>query len=278
MKLSSQFGKFFQAWKNCLESFKQGNIFLLFLLYAIVQIGFIFILMSFAFPPFSAFLVPIMTKFFGQPSIHYPNNYLVLPTLFFWVNLLLSGFAGILLVGASTNLFARKYQDKSVAMAPGLKTTLPHYSILFVVWIVETAVLLGIFLGLPALMGKIAFFKNHGPLATQLATSLVAIFFGGLFVYTTALIVLENRGPMSAIKKSFGLFWEYPVITFLLLAVPNFIRMPVDLLSGKTQFLITKFNPEMVGIVLMLSVVVSVFANFFLVGTVTRYFMLVKSR
>lgn len=257
---------------------KQGKIFLLFLGYAALQIVFIFVLMFYAYPPFSSFLIPVMQKFFGEPALHYPNNFLVLPTMFFWVNLLLSGFVGIVLVGSTTHLFSNNYAQKSVNVGNGLRTILPSYSILFVVWLVETVMLLGVFLGVPLLLGKIAFFANRGNLTTQLVTSFVAISVGALFVYTTALIVLEKRGPLNAIARSLSLFAKYPVITILLIAVPNFMRMPVDLLSGKTQFLIGKFNPEMVGIVLILSILISVFANFFLVGTVTRYFLFLRGK
>jgi len=155
---------------------------------------------------------------------------------------------------------------------------MPAYSFLFVAWLVETGLLLAVFLGLPKLLQKIEFFAARGPLTVQLVTSMFAMVAGALFLYTTALIVLDRKGPLQALAQSLSLFAKYPVISFLLIAIPNFIRMPIDVLSGKTQFLISKFNPEMVGVVLILSVLISVFANYLMVGAVTRYFLLLKEK
>ena len=278
MKFSSQFRNFVLSWKSCFASMRHAKIFLPFIIYAGLQIGFIVMLMFFAYPPFAAFFAPIIMKLFGEPALHYPNNFLVLPSLFFWVNLLLSGLLGILLIGATTRLFSSTYRAKSVSLGDGLRGTFPDYALLLLVWIVETACLLAVFMGVPRLLGKIAFLANRGALPIQLLTSLAAIVVGALFVYTTALIVLEKAGPIRAIARSLSLFAKYPVITILLIAIPNFIRMPIDLLSGKTQFLITKFNPEIVAGVLIMSVLLSIFTNYFLVGTVTGYFLMAKDK
>jgi hypothetical protein len=219
-----------------------------------------------------------MKRLFGEPALHYPNNFLVLPSLFFWMNLLLSGFVGILLVSATTDLFSKAFTLKTVNIGSGLKNVLPVYAVLLLVWFVETGVLLGVFFGVPSLLKEISFFANRGPLTTQLATSFVAVFFGALFVYTTALVVIERAGPFGAIGKSLSLFGKYPIITLSLFAIPNFMRMPIDMLSGRSQFLISQFNPEIIAVVMILSIGVSIFTNFFLIGTVTKYFLLLKDR
>jgi len=278
MKVSKQFKNYFLAWKNCAASLKQGQIFLLFIVYAALQISFVFILMFFAYPPFSSFLVPLVQRFFGEPALHYPNNFLILPSLFFWVNLLLSGLLGVILIGATTNLFTMSYHNKPVKLGKGLGRTMPHYLILLAIWVVETGALLAVFIGVPALLDKIYFFTRAGNLPLQLTTSFIAIIVGSFFVYTTALIVLENAGPGKAVVKSLSMFKNYPLISILLIGIPNLIRMPIDLLSGKTQFLVSQFSPEIVAAVLILSILISVFANYFLVGTVTRYFLSVRER
>lgn len=278
MAMSNQFKYFVDSWKSCISAFKSGKILLLFSGYAVLQILFILMLMNFAYAPFSSFLVPLMKKLFGEPALHYPNNFLVLPSLFFWVNLLMSGFVGIILVSSTTDLFSKVYTKKKVDLAAGFKNIFPVYAILLLVWLVETAVLLGIFFGVPSLLKNISFFVNRGPMATQLATSFVAIFVGALFIYTTALVVIERVGPLRAIGKSLSMFGKYPIITLCLFAIPNLMRMPIDMLTGKTQFLISKFNPEIIAVVMALSIGISIFTNFFLIGTVTKYFLILKDR
>jgi hypothetical protein len=273
-----QLKNYIQSIKDCLQSFRQGRIFLLFVLYAVLQILFVLGLMYFAYPPFAALLVPVMKKVFGDAAIHYPNNFMVLPNMYFWINLVLSGFVGIVLVGTTTDLFYRNYQKKTINMAKSFGRLSSAYAILLLIWLVETAVLLAVFFSVPALLSNLSIFAERGPMATQLATSMVAIVIGSLFIYTTALVMLEGSGPVSAIGRSFRLFARYPVATILIMAIPNFIRMPVDLIGGRTQWLILKFSPEMVAVMTILGIVVSIFSNYLLVGTVTKYYLIDRER
>jgi len=276
MTFSIQMRSLVQAWKNSLQSLRQAQILLLFAGYALIQIAVLLALVFYAYPPFSSFFVPIMTKLFGERALHYPNNYIVLPTLFTWANLILSGFIGIVIVGAGTSLFSMKFSNKQVRVAAGLREIAPRYLVLFVAWLIETALITAIFFATPGLIAKI--FVHSSEWMVQLLSSCFAILVGAMFAYTTALIVLEKTGVFSAVGKSLSLFIKFPVISLLLIALPNLIKMPLEFLSGKTQFLISKFNPEMVGILLALSVIISIFANYFLVGTVTRFFLLLKDR
>ncbi len=266
------------AWKNCFRSIRQGKIFLLFVAYAILQTAGVFVLMQFAFPPFSSFLVPLMRMLYGDSVLHYPNNFLVLPVLFFWYNLLLSGILGIVLVGVTTKLFSKSFQSEAVDFRRSFGLVKSRYFYLFGAWLVETAVLVLVLIYLPKLLDQVDFIAARSNLIKQLLASLVAIVATSLFTYTTVLIMLDQDGPFQAIRRSFGLFLRFPVVTILLIALPNMVRMPMDLLSGRPAFLISKFSPEVVAGTVVLSIFVSMFTNYFLVGTVTSYYGSIMQR
>ncbi len=246
--------------------------------YASIQIASVFVLMHFAFPPFSGVLVPIMEKYFGELALHYPNNFLVLPVMFFWFNVILSGLLGIFLVGTATVLFKNSFDKNTLTVGQSVRSTLPRYGYLFLIWVVETLLLVLVFIYVPKLLNQFTFFAQRGNLTKQLVTSFAAILAGSFFLYTTALVMLQKQGPIRAIAQSLSLCFRYPVITILLIALPNLVKMPMDLLAGRPQFLISKFTPEMVGVAIILSIFVSMFANYLLVGTVTGYFMSVNQR
>jgi hypothetical protein len=275
-KRSNPFKNYLLAWKNCLQSIKHGQIFLLFMAYAFLQVAFILVLMFFAYPPFSSLLVPAIKKWFGESALHYPNNYLVLPSLFFWVNLFLSGLFGVVLIAVTTQLFSMAYRNQSVQLFSGLKSTFPRYFVLFFVWILETLAFLAVFFWGSEFLRKFEFFTNKGNFLIHLITSVFAIIILALFVYTTASVILEKRGAFKAIFQSLSLFRRYPIISVLLIAIPNMIRMPLELLAGKTQLLVSRFVPEAVAVVLISSVFVSILANYLMVGTVTGFFLFVK--
>ncbi len=276
MNFSNQMRYFLEAWKNSVQSLKQAQILVLFFGYAILQIIILLSLIFFAYAPLSGLYVPMIQKLFGEPALHYPNNYLVLPTLFTWANIILSGLIGILIVGAGTDLFAAKFTQKQVTIGMGFRDTLPKYLFLFIAWFIETLIVTLILIGTPILLAKLM--PEVQGIVTQSITTFLALFFSAMFAYTTALIILEKKGAIAAVAKSLSLFGKFPVISFLLIALPNIIKMPLELLSGKTQFLIAKFNPEIIGIILGLSIIISIFANYFLVGTVTRFFISLKDK
>lgn len=278
MKNSQQFRKFFIAWKNCFESVKLTKILLLFVVYACLQIAIVLMFIFYAYPPLSGVLVPIIKHFFGEQALHYPNNYVLLPTLFNWTNILLSGFLGVLIIGVSTKLFSLSYRNKAVELGKGFRSIGPKYLVLLAVWFVETFCLLGVLFGAPKLLVKIGFLAHQGSFSIQLITALLAILLGAMFAYTTALIILDGNSMLKAVARSLVLFKKYPIVSFLLIAVPTFIHMPFDLLTSETHLLISKFMPEIVGVLLIISILISVFTNYFLVGTVTRYFLLVTKQ
>ena len=257
---------------------RQGKIFVLFMVYAMLQTAGVLVMTQFVFPPFSPILVPLMNRIFGDFALHYPNNFMVLPVMFFWFNLILSGLLGILLVGLSTHLFWASFQRKAIQVRTGLRHVAPKLLTLFVAWVVETMVLVLIFVYLPKLLTKMDFIDPNSNLSKQLITSFVAIVAAAFFTYTTVLIVLHDEGPLPAIRKSVAMFFRFPVITLLLVALPNLMKMPMDLISGRPLFLITKFSPEMVAAATILSILVSMFANYFLVGTVTSYYGSVQEK
>lgn len=273
MKIIEQFRSLWIAWKDCFKALRHMKIFSWFMLYGLLQVVFLLVLVYYVYPPISMLVVPVVKKFFGELALHYPTYFLVLPTLFSWVNLILGGIIGILIVGVTTTLFARSYRQKTLDVKTSLKWTWSKYLILFSVWAVESACSVFILLKLPLFLRNLSLFENRGFLSIQFVTTIFAIIVGAFFAYTTALIVLDNEGVLSALKRSFLLFIKYPLISILLVAIPNFIKLPLDLLSGKADLIISKFNPEMVVIILGLSIIVAIFANFFLVGTVTRYFL-----
>lgn len=276
MSISSQFRSFLLSWKNSAATLKHVQIFLLFFGYAVLQTCFLFILIFYAHPPFSKLLIPVIEKSFGEVALHYPNNYVVLPILFTWTNILLSGLVGIVVVGTGTQLFSMEFTNKPVSISSGFRSTFPRYSFLFVVWLVETFFVMLILVWGGNLLQT--FLSGHSRVLTQTVTTLAAILLDAMFAYTTALIVLDKRGIFSSVGISFSLFLKFPLISFLFIAVPNLIKMPLELLFNETQFLIVKFNPEVVGIIIGLSIFVSIFANYFLVGTVTRFFLLAKEK
>ncbi len=90
--------KFFKACRDSISTgIKQPRVILPFLLLALLEGLFLYLLFLFPQDPVSKVLAPPIRKFFGEKFLHYPMNFLILPQLFHYVSILLIFFPGILL-------------------------------------------------------------------------------------------------------------------------------------------------------------------------------------
>ncbi|MCD6166242.1 hypothetical protein J7K19_06010 [bacterium] len=269
---------FFTAWKRCFQSIRHAKTFLPFVGYAVLQFVLLLVLVYFTYPPFASFLIPVVRKLYGEAALHYPNNFLVLPSLYAQFNLVLSGIVGIVVIGIATKMFEMIFKGSAPQLKSGVNATFPRYGQLFVVWLVETVFILLFVVGLPLLLRKHAIENYQLARVVRLGCMFLGILVGALFAYTSALIILDRKGIFGSIARSLSIFRENAISTFFLIAIPTLLYFPINYVSQQSRFLVTKFNPEIVGFVLAIGILVSLIANYLMVGTVTMFYLWVTGR
>ncbi len=264
---------FFWAWVQTARSVKTLKLFVPFLIYAILQGGILIGLIHFAYPPFSSILPPLYRRFFGPMALHYPQCMVFLPDMFHRVDILLSGIIGIGVIGMATQLFATRFNGESPQLKEGIRKVLPLYGVLFIIWILETALVLGFVQGFPRLLAVST--PLEGKFLRTLST-LLGIIVGAAFAYTSVLVVWEKKGLLRALRGSFSLFAQNPFSSFSLVAVPIGLRLPLDWVLSKGGFLISRFTPELICWLLAFYIGFSILTNYFLIGSITGFYLLVK--
>ncbi len=259
--------------KHCIKTMRNLKVFYPFFVYALFQLLIVMSIAYFAYPPFSSFLVPLFKKYLGEQVLHYPNNFVILNTLFEWINIILSGLLGILVIGSGTVIFFSHYQNKPLSFKKSLRLIGSKYFQLFIVWLIETLLLLGVLSGLPILLSS---FEQQNQAVMKIANWLIpilAILVGAMFAYTTAVIVIDKRGIFSAIKSSFIIFFGHPFISYALIGIPALLLLPLELLKSKSTLLVTKFFPEVVLALVVIGIFMSVLTNCWMVGVVTKFYV-----
>lgn len=259
--------------KQTMKTMRSIGVYYPFLFYASFQLSAVMAITYFAYPPFSAILIPLFRRLFGEQAIHYPNNFIILNPLFEWFNIVLSGFLGVLMIGSGTLLFLSHYQNKPLRFMNSLKRTRSKYLKLFIVWFFETLILLGVLLGIPLVLTAMA--EDHPTIAKvgSWIIPFLAIFVGAMFAYTTAGIMIGKDGIFQSIKRSFLIFLGHPLVSYAIIGIPAIILLPLELLKSKSALLVTKFFPEVVLALVIIGIFLSVFANCWMVGTVTKYYL-----
>ncbi len=264
---------FLWAWVQSAKSAKNLKLFTPFLLYGVLQGAVLTALVYFAYPPFSAILVPLLRRFFGPAALHYPQSMIILPDMFHRIDLILSGIIGVGVIGVATQMFATRFNGEKPQLKRGIRRVLPLYGILFLIWVLETALVLGFVVGLPHLLAGIIPLESR---FLRVLSTLLGIIVGAAFAYTSVLVVWEGKGIGKALKGSFSLFGQNTFSSFFLVAIPTGLHLPFDWVLGKGNFLVSKFTPEIIGWLLILYIGFSILTNYFLIGPITGFYLLVK--
>lgn len=264
---------FFWAWIQSARSAKTLRLFVPFLLYAVLQVAILVGLVFFAYPILSAILVPLFRRFLGPAALHYPQCMIFLPNMFHRADLFLSGIIGVGVIGVTTQMFASKFNGEKPTLSEGIGRVLPLYGTLFLIWVLETALVFGFVVGLPRFLAR--FTPLEGGFLMVLSFFLGTLV-GAAFAYTSVLVVWEGMGLGKALKGSFSLFGKNTFSSFFLVAIPTGLHLPFDYVLGKGNFLVNRFTPEIIVWLLGLYIVFSIFTNYFLIGPITGFYLLVK--
>jgi len=274
MTLLQKINLFFSIYLAGLKSFKKPLLWLPFLLYALAQLLLLLALVYFYSPLISFAFVPMIKRFMGEFVLHYPVYFLFLPKIFSRANLLLGGIFGIITIGWATYLFFSYFlQDKRIELAEGLKVVFSKYLFLLGIWVIETAVLLGWFffisrVGRGFLEGS---FKRE--LAFEILSLGSGVLFYGLFAFTIPAIILSGRNIISALGLSVSIYKRNFFSTYFFVLLPNLLSLPFTFLNRRAAFLISKFNPEIIFLILVFGIAISMIAIYILISTLTRFYL-----
>jgi hypothetical protein len=261
------------AWVQSLRSAKRISIFLPFFLFIILQAFVLTALILFFLPPLSHFLVPLTMRLYGEMALHYPHYYIYLPDFFDgasrWLNLLVSW----LIIGTATLMFAAQYRGQeprfAKSFARAMRCIVPLFTVGAVEWGVLWLVRLLLRQAVPvALLGggqSYRFFLLTGFL---LHLALITP-----FAFTTAHVVLGEKGIGGALRGSFSLARGNFGVTYFIFAVPSVLTLVMNWVLRKTPLVVSKFSPELVIFLMAFSLVVTLVVSFVIVGALTALYM-----
>jgi hypothetical protein len=271
-----KFKRLFWLWIQCIISMRKVITLMPFLIYAILQIFLLYSLTHFSQSPFSSVLVPIVQKTFGEPALHYPNFYLVLTSMFSQINIILSGSIGIIFVGMATYIFALNFRNNEIHFSEAFKITITKYVVLFLIWVIVSALSFLMIMGLPIILKK--FFSQEYFLGRifDLVGLLLGIVVTSMFSYTTVLVVLERKKILEVILNTFSIFFKNPGTSFFLIAIPTVFYFPISYLSRRIDLILTRLSPESIVTILAIGIFITFISSYFQVGSITRFYLLLN--
>lgn len=272
------FKRILWLWYQCFVSMKNMKTFIPFLLYAAIQFFILVSIVNFVSPPVAFVYIPIIRQLFGDWALHYPSFFFILTPLFNQINFLLSGLLGVVLIGMATSMFADQFQSNQMSLSRAAQRTGNKYGILMVIWLIESILTMAAVVGFPYILDIFFHLEYQVERLTELIGLFLGIIITSLFAYTTALVMLSNCRLSESLSHTFLIFRKNSLTTFILVAIPTAVYLPVSYIAGKANVIMVKFSPETISIILGLGIIISLFTNYFQINTITRLYLHVTDK
>jgi hypothetical protein len=211
---------------------------------------------------------PIFGLFVPAQAFHYPQYYLVLPTIYAgYESFILGPTLWIILLAVGVYRLDGVFAGKKPSLQEGFNVALQRYLRLLVVWFIET-VLVFLILFVPSMLlrdmtaGSPNMSAGIGAVL-QIAGFLVT----AMLIYATVGIVVEDKRIGDAIMDGIVAFFRYPILTFSIIFIPNILRLILNtLLSDYAPRIISLMNPDLIPAILALYIISGIFVNYFVYG------------
>ena len=236
--------------------------------------------------PLSIFFAPIVSRIWGEQYLHYPMSLMLLPKLFYYVQMLISLFVSSFLTVLIVDMVAAINNEKQVNFKTSLRVSLPGYiyiilySFLFLLMVQifnkAYSLLLGRAFKIHSTIGIYFWIKKIVFYAAPYVQFIYGIFVTAFLIYIPVLIILEKKKFFGAVignfKALFGSFW----FTFILVLIPTLFYLPILLLWENIGYLVQNTSPEIQVLTIILSIFVTTGINVFIMATATTYYLYKK--
>ncbi len=236
---------------------RHPSVLLPFFIKAIFEGLILTVLFYFPRPPFLSIFGPPIKAFFGRngysPYLHYPDNFLLLPTLFYYGQIFAMMTVGIVMYGMAMGMVGQAHaHEEEVKIFGNMNRSLRRYFALIGVWLIT-------FILSQVILKSWSFLIIRFMPPTTLAKILLVcgtfpvFLIEALFIYAYASIIIERKKFFGAVKRSFSVTRQVFLTTLVLVFLPRMLDVAGVILRRK---FITRINPDFPEITLVILAVI----------------------
>lgn len=263
MNVSQSLSDYLDGLANTRLGLRSPSVLVPFVIFGLVQAVLLTGLAFFDWPPLAPLALPIVRLLGGEPALHYPMHFILLPRLWEPVYLPLVATLGFALWTAAVWGMVDHHEVGRRIPARPLRAALPSVlgvGVLFV----------AISVGMGRAMGFVAGFAPAGPpakLALALAIAVVAAA-QSFLVYAPVVLRLRPVGALGALRASARYTARNFLATALVLATVLAAHAPLDGLIATSHRVATTFHPETVYYLMLGSIALEMITAYVLFASV----------
>lgn len=232
--------------------------------------------------PLANIFNPIIRKFFGEAFLHYPANLVILPQLFYFIQIAIYILIGVLLTGICVNIVKNVRMSLPSKRNVLIKNALKRYLsfIAFGALVVMLMFLLNkadVFIFTKAL--KLT--AKHLPQVLLKTSPFILTFFVFLsniilqtfLILVIPIIVFKKRMLFKALLESIILGFRNFLSLFMLIFLPFLIYLPITLLKSGAPKLMERTFPEINLYITVAGVILTAFIECFVIVCASQFLL-----
>lgn len=253
---------------------------------AFIQLLFLEILYFSPQHPLVNFFGPLIRSIWSEEYLHYPQNLILLPKMFYYVQIFIYLFIGSFLLALSAKIVAVLNEHSRVNMKVAIKETGRLYVHIFCASLISYILFQVFASGYVHFLESFIKSKPFGWTTTFLNKALLWTipyfqFLAGILastfvVYVIPIIVIEKTKIFSAILKNLKILLHAFPTTLLIVGLPTLFYLPILALRNNIPILMNTLGPEIQLIVIVVGLIVSMAIDLMIVVSTTTLYLFVK--
>ncbi len=232
--------------------------------------------------PLSLIAGPIIRKFSGEPSLHYPFNLVKLPKYLYYSQILIYIFIGVFLIAITVNIVKNIKGELPLRTNALIRNATKRYfsfivfgiimmGSIFLVQRLDTRVFSKLVLLLTKSFPHIA--PKFYSLGFVLLSFISNIVLQTFLVLAIPIMVIRKKSLLRALAGSIGLGFRYFFSIFTLIFVPFMLYFPIALLKAYLPNMAAKTFPEINLWIVGIGVIATVFVECFIIVCASQFLL-----
>jgi hypothetical protein len=263
MNVSQTLSDYLDGLANTRLALRSPSVLVPFLVFGLVQAVLLTGLAFFDWAPIAPFSIPVVQALGGEPALHYPMHFVILPRLYEPIYLPLVASLGFALWTLAVWIMVDHHEVGQRVPARPFRSVLPAVIGVGVLFVAASA-------GLGRAMGALAGLAPPGPASRIALAAAIAVVAAAqaFLVYAPVVLRLRNVNAVGAVRASVRYaarnFWP----TALVVATVLLAHMPLDGMIGTSHRVALAFHPETVYYLMLGSIVLEIITAYVLFASV----------
>ncbi|MCQ9208674.1 MAG: hypothetical protein NG712_04775 [Omnitrophica bacterium] len=228
--------------------------------------------------PLLLILGPVIRKFSGEPSLHYPINLLKLPGFFYYSQILIYIFAGVFLAAITVNILKNIRGSLPLKTNALIKNAAKRYFtfVMFGIIVIALMFLLKkgdtfIYTKFMQVLPQIS--PNLQTLGFILFLFLTNVILQTFFVLVIPILVIRKASLLKALGSSIAMGFRNFFSIFTLILVPFIVYLPIILLKSYSGALAGKTFPEISLYIVGVGIIATAFVECIIIVCATHFLL-----